>query len=365
MNIYIYDINTISEIAIDGANLLSLILSNGIRLKGNLDTFLYNDVNTSFEVYCQNLINCTYDYLNNKEIKGFNIEEKIEIVKSVKFETNKLYLLINVIIFIIIFTLSIWLNIKLYHIEKDFLFKLIMFRTNNFDLYLQYLDELKKKLKNVSEDDEKSDEENESNPNNLDEKNENKTLEIASQFMKNKTFENIKLEKKKLNSNDENHDNSNLRAKIRKKGRFSKFLQQKREKLEIMGNYFIIYNIFFCIKVCGIVFIVMTNYLIVYLINMKKRDEFFSLDNKMNDIIGILKDNYLTYSYFKREIYKFTLYEYNKSIYIKQLQDGIIENVTINNITYIQNDIEKLNSSIYNYDMETLNNLKMRIKLWK
>ncbi len=158
-----------------------------------------------------------------------------------------------------------------------------------------------------------------------------------------------------------NHDNSNLRAKIRKKGRFSKFIQQKREKLEIMGNYFIIYNIIFCIKVCGIVFIAMTNYLIVHLINFKKRDEFFSLDNKMNDIIGIFKDNYLTYSYFKREIYKFILYEYNKSIYIKQLQDRIIENVTINIITYIQNDIEKLNSSIYNYDMETLNNLKMRI----
>ena len=362
MSVYIYDINTVAEIAIDGGNLLNLILSNGIRLRANLNTYLYNDVYNTFEVYCENLINCSYNYLNNEKIKGLNIEEKSKIIKSKKFETNKLYLIINVIIFIIIFTLFIWLDIKLYHIEKDFLYKLIMFRTNNFDLYLQYLDELKKKLKNVSDDEEINDDElNDTNPNNFDEKNEGKSLEITSKLMKNKTFEKKILGNKKDLKENKNNENSNLRTKKRKKGIFSKLIQQKREKIEIMGNYFIIYNIFFCVKICGILFIAMTNYGIVYLINLKKREDFYSLDNKMNDIIGILKDNYLTYAYFKREIYKSHYYEYKKSNYITQLQNGIIENITINNVTYLKNDIEKLNSSIYIYDVETLNSLKIKI----
>ena len=362
MNVYIYDMNSITEINVDGGNLLSLILSNGIRLRANIETYLYNDTYNTFEVYCQNLINSTYDYLNNDKIKGLNIEDKIEILESGKFETNKIYLIINIIIFAIIFTLFIWLDVELYLIEKDFLKKLIMFRTNNFDYYLQYLDELKKKLKSVPDDDDKNDDQlNESNNNNLNK--DDKSLELTSKIVKKKTFEEKTIEKKelKLNEHNDNNENSNLKIKKKKKVKFSKMQQQKKEKIEIMGNYFIIYNIFFCIKVCGIVFIAMTNYIIVYLINLKKRDEFFDLDNKMNEIIGIFKDNYLIYAYFKRELYKYINYEMKKTDYINQLQNGSIKNVTINNVTYTENDIEKLNYSQYSYDIEMLSSLKMKI----
>ena len=41
MNLYIYDLDTISEVALDGGNLLSIILSNGIRLRANFEKYCY------------------------------------------------------------------------------------------------------------------------------------------------------------------------------------------------------------------------------------------------------------------------------------------------------------------------------------
>ena len=77
--------NTLSEIALDGANLLSLILSNGIRLRANLNKYIYNDSSDVFEVYCQNIINCTHYFLSNNNIEGLDVENKIKIAKSKKY----------------------------------------------------------------------------------------------------------------------------------------------------------------------------------------------------------------------------------------------------------------------------------------
>ena len=44
MNLYVYDMNTISKVALDGANLLSLILSHGIRLRANLDSYFKSNI---------------------------------------------------------------------------------------------------------------------------------------------------------------------------------------------------------------------------------------------------------------------------------------------------------------------------------
>ena len=344
MNLYIYDLDTISEVALDGGNLLSIILSNGIRLRANFEKYCYNDASGTFEVYCRNVINCTHYYINNKDIEGLDINTKIKIAKSDKFQTNLIYLIINLVIFVIIFSIFIWLVNKLYEIEKNFLKKLIMFRTNSFELYLQYLDELKKKLKKISDEDKSDDEQNESNENNNNEDKDEKSFSPVSKYIK-KTNEKKKKE---------------IFLKRKEKGKVTKMQQQKREKIEIMGKYFILYNILFCFKVCGTVFLLMTNYLIIYIFYTKSREGFFQLDNLMNDIIGIYKDNYLIYSYFKEEIFSYENYEIKKEEYIKQLENEEINNIIINNIMYSKSNIKELNESHYLFDIDHLSQSKIR-----
>ena len=352
MDVYIYDLNTVSEIAVDGGNLLSFILSNGIRLRVNFDRYCYNDESGTFEVYCRNLINSSHYYIHNKDIEGLNIETKIKIAKSEKFQTDLIFLIINIVIFILIFSIFIWLDHKLYEIEINFLEKLIMFRTKNFDVYLQYLEELKKKLKKVSDEEKSEEEQNESNEINNEDK-DDKGLSQISKFIKKKTNEKkSEFEKTVLKSHKED--------KRKHKGKVSKIQQQKREKIEIMGKYFIVYNVLFCFKVCGTVFLVITNYLVVYIFYSKRREDFFQLDNLMNEMIGIYKDNYLIYSYFKEEIFSFENYELEKQEYIKQLENNEIQNITINNIIYTKDNIKELNETHYLYDINYLSQSRIK-----
>ena len=140
----------------------------------------------------------------------------------------------------------------------------------------------------------------------------------------------------------------------------SKIQQQKREKLEIMGKYFIVYNVLFCFKVCGTVFLVITNYLVVYIFYSNRREDFFQLDNFMNEMIGIYKENYLIYSYFKEEIFSFENYELEKQKYIKQLENNEIQNITINNIIYTKDNIKELNETHYLYDINYLSQSRIK-----
>ena len=361
LNIFIYDMNTLSEIALDGANLLSLILSNGIRLRANLNKYIYNDSSDVFEVYCQNIINCTHYFLSNNNIEGLDVENKIKIAKSKKYNYNIIFLVINVIIFCIIFSFFILLVRKLFLIEKKFLIKLIKFKTFNFDQYLQYLDDLKKKLKKSSSDDDKSEENfNDSNENNYEDINDIKSLSPISKYIKKKTNDNKFRTNDKKEKNNEIVEQNNKR-KIKHKGKkISKILQQKKEKIKIMLQYFIIYNIFFCIKVCLLVFLIMTNYLIISLLYSSRREQFFELDNIMNEIIGIYKDDFYIYSIIKKELLNHEKFEIKKKNYINQLENNIIESISINNKTYTKDKINELNQTYYYYNIELINKTKIK-----
>ncbi len=155
--------------------------------------------------------------------------------------------------------------------------------------------------------------------------------------------------------------NKIFKEKKKNKGKkISKIQQQKREKIEIMLQYFIIYNIFFCIKACGIVFLIMTNYLIISILYSYRREKFFELDNIMNEIIGIYKDDFYIYSIIKKELLNYESYENLKIDYINQLENNIIENITINNITYTKDKINELNESYYLYNIELINKTKIK-----
>ena len=353
MNLYVYDMNTISKVALDGANLLSLILSHGIRLRANLDSYFNNEFNGMFDIYCSNIINCTYDYISNENIEGLDTYSKVKIAKSKIFKPIKSFLIVNFAIFVLIFSLFIWLVTKIYFIEKKFLKQLIMFRTNNFEIYLQYLDNVKKKLKKLVEDENGEEDIHHSNENNNNEKNDSNSLSPVSKYIKKKTNNTLNFEEElKMNNNE-----FNLK---KRKGKIPRIHQQKKQKILKMTKYFALYNFFFCLKVCVIVFIVITNYLIIYILFSKKRDEFFELDNLMNDIIGVYKDNYLVYLEYKREIFLFCNFEIMKINYIKQLENGIKDKIIINGKNFSKNNINELKLTKYLFHIETLSKLKLK-----
>ena len=154
-------------------------------------------------------------------------------------------------------------------------------------------------------------------------------------------------------------NNNELNLKKRK-GKIPRIHQQKKQKILKMTKYFALYNFIFCLKVWGFVFLVITNYLIIYILFSKKRDEFFELDNLMNDIIGVYKDNYSVYLAYKREIFLFYNFEIMKINYIKQLENGIIDKIIINGKNYSKNNINELKLTKYLFNIETLSKLKIK-----
>ena len=55
---------------------LNYILSNGLRVIANIDSYFQNEENSTFEVYEENLLNCSFHYIHDKEIKGFTKSKK-------------------------------------------------------------------------------------------------------------------------------------------------------------------------------------------------------------------------------------------------------------------------------------------------
>ena len=346
LQIYIYSLKVLSNITIDTPNLLNFILSNGLRLKGNIETYLFDEKDTVFEVFEENIINCSFNYIINQEISGFSNEKRIKNLKKSRFKNNYIYFIINAICFFGIFTIILYLLHKIEQIEMYFLKKLIMFHSNNFDNYIKYLEELKKKLRSDNGEDIQSEFKNESNENNVNNENSfNNEKNLEKKLMKNAT-KNESL----TNENDKAKD-KNLKRKNRRKihGKQSKLQQQKNEKIHIMGKYFQIFKLLLSIKLGSTLVLSMIYYLFAILLYNQHKNKLLKTDNIMSNIIGIFHDSSLVFSLLKNQTLHYENYEIEKNEYINQLKNGEIEKITLNGITYTSSDsdITLLNSTHY------------------
>ena len=342
LEIYIYSLSVISNITIDTPNLLNFILSNGLRLKGNMNTYLNDENDTIYEVFEENILNCSFTYITNEFISGFNKAKRVKNLNSRRFQINYIFIIINAVCFIGIFAIIFHLLYKAYIIEIYFLKKLVMFHSNNFDNYIKYLEELKKKLRNDNGDDEQSELKNDSN----------QVHNETSFIREEKNIERkLKKETTKNDSINDSFEKDKLREKNKRKkkmhGRLSKLQQQKNEKIQIMGKYFSFFSIFLIIRLCSTLIISMLYYIVIVLFYNKTKNNLISIDNIMSNIIGIFRESCLVFSILKNQTLYYENFLIEKNQYIAQIQYGLISNITINNKTYTIENIDELNSLKY------------------
>ena len=348
IDIYVYNVNNLNNIFIDTPNLLQFILSNGLRLKSDINTFLEDLNNTSLEVFEENIINCSFGYVNDMSIAGLKNDIKSKYLSQKRFNPNYFYMIINVCVFAFVFLIFIYLIFKTYKLEIFFLTKLIWYHSNNFDNYLKYLDDLKKKLRSDNGEDDNTDELKFDSNNNNEESSENS----VDKKVGNKNKENsVNI------SNDEKQKVQKKKKKRKYQGRMSKIQQQKKEKINIMKKYFIFNNIFIAIRLLIILLFSILYYLIVSLVYSKRKNDFISIDNIMCEVIGIFNESAISFSIIKNQTLHYVNYNIQKENYIKQLTEGTITNVTIDNIIYTIDDIDTLNQTNYTLIIPSINDI--------
>ena len=351
IDIYVYSLNFTHTISIHNTNLLHFILSNGIKIISHIESYLRED-NDTIDSYEENLLNCSFNYIHDIDIHEFRNNIKQEKLNQTKFRPNYYYYIINVFLFVFISAIFIFVIFKVHSIEKYFLKKLIWYHSNNFDNYIKYLDELKKKLRSEPDDDDDKILQNDSNEN-------QNNIENESEKSYTKKFQ---TKKKESNSNIKD-DKLSIKKKTKKKkklqGRYSKMHQQKKEKIHIMGTYFLLHNILNAIKLVLILSILTIFYIIMDTIYKKRKKDFILLDNIMSEIYGIFNESCIKYSLMKNQTSHYLEYNIMKEKYIKELLNDYISNITINSITYTKNDIDLLNETKYELIIPTLEEISI------
>ena len=340
ITIYIYNLTSEAKISLDSPNLLNFLLSSGLRFVNFIDDYIHNN-ESEYQIYGENVINQGLYYINNELIEGFDRSTMDKKITEKRFSNNLLFVIINCIFFTITNIFYIYLIIKLYKIEKYFISKLVKFHPVSFDNYIKYLEDLKKKLRNDSgEDEEKNDEENQSNENN-----EQHTKDDEKNNRREKR--DSKIER---NINKESRHN-----KKKMQGKMSKIQQQKQEKINVMCKYIFQHNILTAFKIGIILILAMLYYVIVFVLYIKKRKEYFIFDDIINNIYGIYKDCDIIFANILNEANIFGNFDIERNYLIYLLQNKIISKGKLNGEYYTLDNISSLINLTYKMNIPTSN----------
>ncbi len=353
ITIYIYSLNYTHTISIHSTNLLHFILSNGIKIIANIESYLRYD-NDTIDSYEENLLNSSFNYISDFNLHGFIEEKKKAKLNQSRFSPNYFYYISNIFLFVFVSSIFSFIIYKVHSIEKYFLKKLIWYHTNNFDNYIKYLDELKKKLRSEPEDEEDKIEmlKNDSNEN-------QNNLQSDSEKSNQKKYLTRIESDTKIKTNKLSSSKKKTKKKKKLQGRYSKIHQQKKEKIHIMGTYFLIYNILNAVKLIFILSILTISYIIMDSIFKHNKKDFLLLDNIMSEIYGIFNESSIKFSIMINQTSHYLDYIIMKEKYINQLLNDDITNVTINSVTYTKNDIDLLNETRYQLKIPTLEEISI------
>ena len=334
---------------LDHNNILSFFVNSEINLLNDYPSLLKElNKNASNSISplvfgineLNDLVELTYKFYING-VKGFKIEEKNEIVSEL-FRSLIIWPILNGIILIILLVLYIIYILNLNFVETFLVSKLMNFNSNNFDIYITQLDEIKKKLRNDNNEEEEKDD-----------------IDINdSRSRKTKKEKLDKIEYKSSKINTLNKENL-LKSKDGKKQ--NKTIKQRKNKTKLMQKYFVKYNIFFIIKIL-IMFISLSYYILVIFLEKQKKNEFILFDTINNEMIGVLKECYDTFISLKREL---ELYEKNltncKIDPNKELYKMKIPPISGIKSSNIDNSIVQITSGS-GYNSESLSNLNNLFK---
>ena len=323
-------------------DVLYLILTLTKKLVSNLDEFISGS-NNYYNIYVESIIKYCILYLKLEESDGLDDYQKRKNASRPEFSSNKIYLIFNLIIFLFIFVGLYFFVMKFYQIEIGFIKKILKFNCPSFDKYIKYLGGLKKKLKIDSNEDNIS-------VNNSDN---SELTELKGTNIKKSIFK-TKIEGEKINKNENNKKNS----KKKKNSKLERFNHQKKEKMKVMKNHFFIYNSLFSINICVLCFIIMSYYMLVYLLYIYRKNSYFIYDDFMASVEGIYLKAYLAFSILKNQTNHYTDFEILKNISLYQLNNNY-SSVTFLNEIYTKDNYTILENQKYIFYIPNENERKI------
>ena len=323
----------------DVYSILYFIIADNLKIINNINDYVNG--NDTILIQIHNTFLNSYFYCFNENIGyGYYGKEKINKLNESKFCMSYVYLLINLLFFVISFIYVIFVIYKKYRYEIYYLEKIINFQNEDFDAYLKYLQDLKKKLKNEStEHDEEKDDEN------------YKSSHKDSERTKKNKFD----KDKKRESIQEKPDNMKYKSKKNKRIKILKLYQKKAEKKNIMSKYFLRKNLISGYKIGSICIFAMLYYLIIYFLYNSQKTKYINIDNIEGEIISSALNTFLDYIQIKHEIYEYSTYYIQLKECLNIFNDNnesscIIDykEYTIENISNIHFKFELNNLNIYN-----------------
>jgi hypothetical protein len=239
-------------------------------------------------------------------------------------------------LFICSFFILSFFAIQLHNIEIYFTKKLIKFSNLKFEYYLKYLEDIKKRLRNdTGEEDENYFGEKENSEEEGSENKKKDTLKEKSEIEKGKNFK-----------------NSNKKGRKKMANKLAKITQQRNEKFKVMSQYFLLNTIFFSIKFSVLLVIYMSYYLIINRVFNNNRTNFLDFDEINNIVSGIFKQIAIILVKIRREDNNNIEFSLLRNNAINLLKNNHSEIAYFNNINYTYDMLNELESQYYKYKYE-------------
>ena len=333
----VFNLTTKDTLSIDIDNLLNLLISNGLKLNANLDLYYLGE--NIYDINSLNLLDQSLGFLSDDNVVGFDDNAKEDKIKE-HFSPVQFSLIIDLVFVIIVFMIFGFLIFKLNEMEKYYITKLISFHSNNFDLYLKTLEELKKKLRNENGEDE-------------DKINGELELGELSSRKGSKNEGDDKKDKKGTKSkqdedDDEKEKESNKKRKANKKQRGAKQAkanQQKLEKKRIMSKFFFTWNVLLIIKIFFSLLISFSYYIVVSFIESSKKEDYLEFDGTTDAIEGVFKNSFDIFISLKTELALYENFEVERKRIINKLSENSSIPLEFNGKNYTNpEDVRKLPS---------------------
>jgi hypothetical protein len=333
ISLSIYNMTEVDVLKIDVVNDINLLVTYGLKLNSNINSYLTNK-DPSLNTVSDNILTQSLLYVSDKTITGFVGTEKTDNINNQFFSTVNIILIIEGVLFCILIFAFIYLICSLFGLESFYLKKLIKFKNPPFELYLKKLEEIKKKLRNDNgEEDDKL----------------NAELDVGgeannSKHTKEEDEKDKKKEKKKKKGEDDDEKDKDKDKKGIKRKNNKKIVKNYQEdKVAIMGNYFLYWNIFFCIKVVTILLLSVSYYLVVSIIDGSTKTNLLEFDTISNNMENVYKSSFDIYLGLKTELSKFIDAEVQKKKLIAFLTDYPGSKVNFQNAEFTNiNDLKKV-----------------------
>ena len=286
----LFNKNSSETIEVNMEFMMNLLINYSLRIKKanrKLKEYLENSTlyneseieenNEKLDLSLNNLIEQS-DKLASLNINGFSGNNKTEKI-------NKLFnpfpiSLVVMVIFIVLFIGGFFYFIYyLYTYEVFFIGKLIDFNNPKYESYLRQLEELKKKLRNENEDDDDDDKEDDLG------------FGTGMGTKKDDDSKKNKVKDYKDKNDDDKKDKEDQKKKRIRGKEKSKLQHQQKKKKNIMRNFFLRINLFFCIKIFILAFFGLTYYIFSTVIKSNTRIDYLEKEHIADQTEGIYKES--------------------------------------------------------------------------